>query len=157
MFLKLQGVTGEATDSEHKGEIDVVSWSWGLQAASPSASVTADGGRRTAGKSTMSELQIVKRVDQSSPTLMGFLRNNKPIASARLAVRKAGKTPLEYFTIELENVRVTSLQTESATAELVERLSLGFSKVKVSYTPQDATGARGGGANVFEADAHVGS
>ena len=32
MFLKLAGVTGEAKDADHKGEIEVVSWSWGLQA-----------------------------------------------------------------------------------------------------------------------------
>ncbi len=72
-------------------------------------------------------------------------------------MRKAGKTPLEYFRIELENVRVTSIKAESDSAELVEHVNLGFSKVKVSYTPQDSLGAKGGGTNVFEADAHTGS
>ena len=149
MFLKLQGVTGEAQDVDHKGEIDVTSWSWGMQAN------TAFSGQAS-GRAIINELQVVKRVDQSSPTLMSFLRFNKAVAQARLTVRKAGKTPLEYFTIELENVRVTSLKTESENTELVERVSLGFSKVKVSYVPQDATGARGGGANVFEADTSAG-
>lgn len=151
MFLKMQGVTGEAGDSEHKGEIDVVSWSWGMQASTSVATGQAGS------KATISELQIVKRVDQSSPTLMSFLRAHKLVTQAQLTVRKAGKAPLEYFKIELENVRVTSLRTESNGSELVEHLSLGFSKVKVSYIPQDATGARGGGANVFETDAHAGS
>jgi type VI secretion system secreted protein Hcp len=151
MFLKMHGVTGEASDAEHKNEIEVSSWSWGMQA---SASV-ADS--RAAGKAKLSELHIVKRIDRSSPTLMTFLRGNKPIATAVLTVRKAGKMPLEYFKIELENVRVTSLTAESENAELVERVTLGFSKVAVTYTPQDATGAMGGGANVFEADAHAGS
>ena len=151
MFLKMPGVTGEAGDTEHKGEIDVVSWSWGMQANSSLAT-----GQATA-RSTISELHIVKRVDQSSPTLMNFLRSNKVVSQALLVVRKAGKTPLEYFRIELENVRVTSIKAESSNAELVEHVNLGFSKVKVSYTPQDSLGARGGGANVFEADAHSGS
>ena len=151
MFLKMQGVTGEASDTDHKGEIEVVSWSWGMQApASPAAG-------QAAGKATISELHIVKRVDQSSPTLMNFLRGNKVVTQAQLSVRKAGEKPLEYFKIELENVRVTSLKTESEDAELVERVTLGFVKVRVSYIPQAATGARGGGANVFEADAHAGS
>lgn len=151
MFLKLQGVTGEASDVDHKGEIEVVSWSWGMQ-----ASVSAATGQAF-GKSTINELHVVKRVDQSSPTLMAFLRNNKLVSQAQLTVRKSGKTPLEYLKIELENVRVTSWKTESEGTELVERISLGFSKVRVSYTPQDSTGARGGGANVFEADVHAGS
>ena len=151
MFLKIQGVTGEALDTDHKGEIEVSSWSWGMQ-----TSTSAATGQAT-GKSTITELHIVKRVDQASPTLMTFLRNNKLIAQAQLTVRKAGKTPLEYLKMELENVRVTSLKADTEIAELVERLSLGFSKVRVSYTPQDPTGSRGGGANVFEADVHGGA
>jgi type VI secretion system secreted protein Hcp len=150
MFLKMQGVTGEAGDTDHKGEIDVVSWSWGMQASTSAAPGQASG------KATMGELKIVKRVDQSSPTLMMFLRSHRLIRQAQLTVRKAGTTPLEYVRIELEGVRVTSLHAESESTELVERVSLGFSKVRVSYVPQGATGARGGGANVFEADANEG-
>jgi type VI secretion system secreted protein Hcp len=151
MFLKVQGVTGEASDIEHKGEIEVVSWSWGMQAPTSAMAGEATGAAR------ISELNIVKRVDQSSPTLMSFLRARKLIGQAQLVVRKAGKVPLEYFKIELENVRVTSLKTESESTELVERVSFGFSKVRVSYTPQGATGGSGGGTNVFETDAHTGS
>ena len=145
MFLKIQGVTGESSDSDHQGEIQVVSWSWGMQ--SPSSM-----GGQAIGKVTMGELRIVKKVDLSSPTLMSFLRNHKPVPLAVLSIRKAGQTPLEYFKIELEHVRVTSWQAESENAELVERLSLGFTKFRASYIPQSATGARGGGTNVFEAD-----
>jgi type VI secretion system secreted protein Hcp len=149
MFLKVQGVTGESGDTDHKGEIDVISWSWGMQASTDVATGEA------AGRSTMTELEILKRVDQSSPTLMTFLRNNKLVKEARLAVRKAGTTPVEYFSIELENVRVTALHAESHNAELVERLRLGFSRVRVNYTPQDKTGGRGA-TTVFEADAQAG-
>jgi type VI secretion system secreted protein Hcp len=120
-------------------------WSWGLHAPYDAATGMAKA------KARLSELEIVKKVDQSSPTLMTFLKNNKVAKSAKLTVRKAGKTPLEYYTIELENVRITSVKNDSEEAELVERVNLGFTKVTVSYTPQDATGARGGGANVFEA------
>jgi type VI secretion system secreted protein Hcp len=149
MVLKVQGVTGESADAGHKGEIEVASWSWGMQ-----ASLSAAGGDAY-GRSTMTELEIVKHVDQSSPTLMFFLQSNKLIKEARLTVRKAGQTPLEYLTIDLQNVRVTSLKVESQNAELLERLRLGFSKVRVSYVPQDAKGG-GGAANVFEFDAHAG-
>src|SRR4029453_17946623 len=136
MFLKIKGVTGESSDVDHKGEIEVVSWSWGLQAATSVAT------GQVLGQATLSELHIVKRVDQSSPTLMSYLRTNKEIAEAVLTVRKAGKGPLEYFKHELENPRLTSLQAESQGVELVERLNVGFSKIRVSYTPQDTTGAR---------------
>jgi type VI secretion system secreted protein Hcp len=147
MFLKVDGVTGEAGDADHKGEIEIVKWSWAVQSGAAASSGMAKG------KARLSELEVVKHVDQSSPTLMQFVNNNKLVAKAKLTVRKAGKTPLEYFAIELENVRVTAVKTESENTELVERVHLGFDKVRVTYTPQDAAGARGGGSNVFEANA----
>jgi type VI secretion system secreted protein Hcp len=151
MFLKIQGVTGEAGDKQHKGEIEVVSWSWGMQASTSAAPGQASG------KATMRELQVVKRVDQSSPTLMKYLRNHKLVQDATLTVRKAGKEPpLEYLTIGLERVRVTSLTIESDNTELMERVSLGFQKVRVTHMPQGASGAQGGGANVWEAVADEG-
>ena len=108
MFLAVDGVTGEAQDEGHKGEIDVVSWSWGMQATTDVATGAA------AGRAKLSELHVVKRVDQSSPTLMSFLKNNKLAKTAKLTVRKAGGAePLEYFTIELFNARIT---TDSTTA-----------------------------------------
>jgi type VI secretion system secreted protein Hcp len=150
MFLKVAGVTGEAGDADHKGEIEVVSWSWGMQ-----GSISAVTGEAV-GRSTISELEIVKKVDQASPTLMLYLRNNKLVGQAKLTVRKAGKTPVEYLTIELKKVRVTSLKVETEGTELIERLRLGFAVVTVTYTPQDSRGGPGA-ASVFEADAHEGT
>jgi type VI secretion system secreted protein Hcp len=147
MFLKVVGVTGEAGDADHKGEIEVVSWSWGMQ-----ASQSTIKGEAGTGRSTMTELEVVKRADRSSPALMQYLRTNKLIGQAKLTVRKAGTTPLEYFGIELKQVRITSLKIESSGTELVERVRLGFGVVTVTYTPQDEKGG-GGGATIFEADA----
>jgi type VI secretion system secreted protein Hcp len=147
MFLKVQGVTGESGDADHKNEIEVVSWSWGMQ-----GSISVTTGEPT-GRCTLSELDVVKRADQASPTLMSFLHSNKLVGQAKLTVRKAGKTPVEYLAIELKQVRITSLKLESQGTELVERLRLGFQVVRVTYTPQDSKGGPGA-SNVFEADAH---
>ena len=152
MFLKMTGVTGEAQDADHKGEIQVVGWSWGLQA--PSA---MGGAPSTTGRAAMQELMVTKRVDQSTPTLMQLVRHHKVVSSAQLTVRKAGAKPLEYLRIELSNVRVTNLTTHSESSDLVERLQLSWTKIRVTYTPQQSgTGAKGGGDVVFEADAYAG-
>src|SRR5262249_24226294 len=155
MFLKLQGVTGEASDSAHKGEIELVSWAWGMEAPTSLASGVGKAG------ASVSELRITKRVDLSSPTLMGFLRNRKKVSKAQLTVRKSGDTPFEYLKIELDEVLVTSFQTNgamgSSQAEVLENICLGFSHVRVTYSQQGMTGGPGGGANVFEADAQTGA
>ena len=151
MFLKVAGVTGEAADSSHKGEIEVLSWSWGQDAP------TTQAGQATS-RASMSELTVVKPVDASTPVLMTYLRHHKLAATATLTVRKAGTTPLEYFKLDMTNVRVTALVTDTQGPELVDRVRLGFTKIKVTYTPQQGgTGAKGGGDIVFEGDATAGT
>lgn len=148
MFLKMQGVTGEAGDTDHKGEIEVVSWSWGMKAGTVGTSANAQVSRAA----TIEELHVVKNVDKSSATLMLYLNQNRLVPKAQLTVRKAGKEALEYLKIDLEKVRVSAWQVASEGGTLVERVTLGFAKVEVTYTPQDATGAKGGGGVVFAAD-----
>jgi type VI secretion system secreted protein Hcp len=157
MFLKLRSpdVAGEATDVDHKGEIDVVSWSWGIQGSLDVATGQA------AAKPKLTELRIVKRIDRASPVLMQLVRNNKVTDTATLSLRKAGTTQLTFFKIELKKVRVTAVNVESMntvgspTTDLVERVNLGFEHVTVTYTPQGSTGAKGGGDVTFEADAYA--
>jgi type VI secretion system secreted protein Hcp len=148
MFLKMEGVTGEATDPDFKDQIEVASWSWGMQ-----STISAHTGQAK-GRTQYNELLIAKRVDHATATLMNYLRNNKLVEEATLSVRKAGTTQLVYFKIELKKVRVTSIKTESENTDLVEKLTLGFNRVKVVYTPQGTTGAKGGGDGEFEAEAH---
>jgi type VI secretion system secreted protein Hcp len=153
MFLKIDGsrqggIKGESRDDKHAGEIDVVSWSWGMAAQT---GLPGDD----SGKSTVHELRVNKRVDSASTALMQSLRNNEILKSVVLTVRKAGSDPVEYFKIKLQNARVTGLTAESGPTEtepeLSERLSFTFDKVTVEYTPQGDDG-RKRGALVFETE-----
>jgi type VI secretion system secreted protein Hcp len=149
MFLKVQGVTGESADAQHKGEIAIKSWAWGAQ-GSPLGQ-----GART-GKATLTELQVVKVADQSSPTLLRYLWTHK-VFKATLSVRKAGtEPPLEYLRVDLEDALVASWKTEVVGTEVVEHVSLAFRKATLAYTPQGATGGPGGGKNEVAVDADAG-
>ena len=148
MFLMVKGakhgvIKGESQDDQHKGEIDVVSWSWGMQ-AKPSI-----GGGTASGKATINDLRIVKRVDSASTALMSALRTNEPIQKAVLTLRKAGKGQLEYLKITIEQGRVTALVIDTVetagTADIVERVSFSFNKIEVEYTPQNKDGLPQGG------------
>lgn len=153
MFLAVKGaksgkIVGESSDAgKHKDEIEVMAWSWGMQGKS------AVGGGLATGKATIRELRITKRVDKSSTALMAALRHNELITEATLTLRKAGKTPLEYLTIKIENGRVMSIDLDagdqSGGAGLFEKVSFSFNKIKVEYTPQGADGGPQG-ATSFE-------
>ena len=144
MFLSVKGekhgqINGESQDhGGHKGEIEVLGWSWGMQGR-PSL-----GGGSASGKATIRELKIVKRVDRASTALMGALRTNEVIKTAVLTLRKLGMTPLEYLKITIEEGRVVSVEIEAGdiagSPTLVERVSFSFNKIEVEYTPQGEDG-----------------
>jgi type VI secretion system secreted protein Hcp len=147
MFFKVKGakhgqINGEAQDDKHKGEIEVLSWSWGMQ-GKPSL-----GGGSASGKATMRELRIVKKVDKASTALMSALRTNEVIKEGILTLRKTGTSKVEYFKITIQDGRVMALDVEagddSGSATLLERVSFTFNKISIEYTPQGGDGMPGG-------------
>ncbi len=152
MFLKIESggpIKGEAQDENHKDEIDVIDWSWGMQAK------TALSGGGASPKATLNELSIVKQVDSASTGLMSAMRNNELIKKAVLTVRKAGGDPHEYFKITIEKGRITSLDVDTSSfvssGYLSERLSLAFQKISVEYVPQGREGLPQG-SMLFDAE-----
>ncbi|MFM2059125.1 MAG: hypothetical protein RLY71_3510 [Pseudomonadota bacterium] len=152
MFLRVEGskqglIKGESSDSVHGGEIDLLSWSWGLDG-------NASSFGQTTARTTLQELVIHKRVDSASTALMSALRNNEIIKKAVLVARKAGgSAPLEYFKLTMEKARITSVRVhgEDGSPELKEEVRIAFWKVQVEYRPQDGSGG-GRGTHTFDAE-----
>jgi type VI secretion system secreted protein Hcp len=147
MFLKLDDIKGESRDHAHKDAIEIMAWSWGM--SHPGSS--HQGGGSGTGKANVQDLSLTKFVDRSTPNLMVSLCNGKHFKEAKLTVRKAGEHPLEYLTISMEQVLVTSVSTGGSGGEerLSEHLTLNFAKFKVDYKPQKGTG--GGDAAITKA------
>ena len=143
IFLYVKGakageIKGESQDTAHAKQIDVVSWSWGMQAK------PALGGGGATGKAIVHELKVVKRVDSASTPLMSALRSNEMITKAVLTQRKAGSKQLEFLKVTIEQGRVTGLTIEagdqSGSPDLFEHLSFTFNKITVEYIPQGKDG-----------------
>lgn len=142
IFLKLAGIDGESQDAAHKNEIEVSNWSW--QVLQESNMHAGSGGG--SGKATVRDLTFLHNVDRASPNLMKFCLTGKHIAEAKLTVRKAGGTPLEYLKITMNDVVITNVQPSGASADetIKEQVSLSFAKVKQEYTVQNQQGGSGG-------------
>ena len=143
MFLSVNGaragaIKGEAQDAAHANEIDVLSWSWGMQGRS-----TIGTGQAT-GRATVHELKIVTRLARATTPLMSALRTNEIITKAVLTVRKSGGSKLEYLKITNEQGRVASIAVEGGSpdegTELFENVSFSFNKITVEYVPQGKDG-----------------
>lgn len=139
-FLLIEGVTGESEDSTHKGEIELLAWSWG---ASQSGTMHAGGGGG-AGKAAFQDLSATKYIDKSSPILWKNLTTGNHFPTGKLTVRKAGGTQLEYVVIELKKILISAISTGGSGGEdrLTENVTFNFEEFKLSYTPQkdDGTG-----------------
>src|SRR4051812_47909321 len=98
MFLKLDGVKGESHDSKHPDEIEILSFSWGM---TQTGSFSGGGG---AGKVSVHDISVTKRIDVSTPVLMKTCVNGTHIPTGLITVRKAGEKPLEYLKIKLVDI-----------------------------------------------------
>jgi type VI secretion system secreted protein Hcp len=141
IFLKLTGITGESQDHKHKGEINVISWSWG--ATQPGSMHVATGGG--VGKVNVRDMSIKKRVDTSTPALWQAMCVGKHIDTATLTVRKAGENPLEFFVITLSSVLVTGQDTGGGSGDLpmTETVTLNFRTFDIKYVEQRPDGGAG--------------
>ena len=137
-FLKLDGIPGESTDAKHKGEIDLVAFSWGVSQAGSSG----PGVGVSAGKAIFDDLLAVARTSKASPKLWLACASGQHLTTAVLTCRKgSGKTPVEFLKITLSDVTITSYEIDGSDEELpLDQVALAFAKVETEFVSVDATG-----------------
>jgi type VI secretion system secreted protein Hcp len=143
-FLKLGSIKGESVVKGFEDQIQVLSWGWGMTQSGTMH--TASGGG--AGKVDVHDLQITKNMDAASPNLALACSKGTHYDTAVLTMRKAGGTALEYVTLTLTDVLVSSYScsAQGGADVLSDQVSLNFGKYKFSYQPQDNKGAKKGGS-----------
>ena len=137
VFLRLDGIEGESTDSRHAGEIDVGSWSFGVTNPDPGHL----GGGGGVGRATFSDLTVVKQLDRATPALLRNAAAGTHVASAQLSVTTEGEAPRDLLTVGLEDVLVTGVLLSGAEGRPTENVSLAFRTLRVTYQAQRPDGS----------------
>jgi type VI secretion system secreted protein Hcp len=139
IFAKLGDIKGESLDDKHKDEIEVLSYSWGVN-NSGSMAYGSGGGE---GKASFHDLSFTHKIDKASPILMQTCATGTHLKEATITNRKAGKGQQEFLVIKMNDIIVTSVTHGSAGADggATENVSLAFAKVNVEYKPQKADGS----------------
>jgi type VI secretion system secreted protein Hcp len=152
-FLKIDGIEGESTDQSHKGEIDVLAWSWGVSQAGTTATGTGGG----AGKASFQDFHFVSQISKASPKLFLAAASGSHIKWAALGgVRGSGKSKSdEFLKYKLSDIIVSSVQHSDAEGgPPTEQFSLNYSKIEMTYSSQAPSGKLGpsvsAGWNVFK-------
>jgi type VI secretion system secreted protein Hcp len=141
--IKIAGIDGESKVDGHVGEIDVLSWNWGMSQTSTSRG----GAGAKSAKVSIQDLTFTKYIDKSSPTLYLTCWNGTVRKDAVLNVRKAGEKPLDYLTITMSEVIISSVSPGGSGGEEqpTENVTLNFVKVTVDYQEQEDKGGPKGG------------
>lgn len=132
LFLKIDGVEGETTETGHGGDLMLRSFAW-------SESRMTDSSSRVQTK----DFQITMALDKSSPVLMRKTAVRERIAKATLVARN----PLgqDYLKWTLTDVILTSFQMDGAVGQgkPLVTFAMNAGKMDVEYRPQLYNGGLG--------------
>ncbi len=142
-FLKMDGIPGESTDSQHKGEIQLDSWSFG---ETNSGHALATGAGASAGRVSVQDFHFTSKITKASPRLMAASASGLIVKEAVMTgVRRAGETAFPFLKYTFDTVLVTGVSQASSGNEIVpeDSVSLNFAKIAVEYKEQKADGSLG--------------
>ena len=139
--IKFDGVEGESVHKDHKGEIEILSWSWNLS----NASSVGAGGRSGQGKANMGEFSFTHKFDKASPILAKKCAQGVHFKEVAMTARKAGDGQKDFLVIKMKEVFVTHVAPSGAGGgDIHESVSCTYGNIEFAYKPQDEKGGLGG-------------
>lgn len=136
-FLDLgKDYAGESADDKHKGQITIMSFSWG---ASQTTSVAGSGGSG-AGKANLADLSIMKNFDSASNPLYKALLLGTHLKTGTLYAIKSGGGGDPFMQIDMTELFVTSIQISGSSEVPMESVSFSYNTIKTQYWQQDEAG-----------------
>jgi type VI secretion system secreted protein Hcp len=138
--IKFDGVEGESTHQDHKGEIEVLSWTWGVS----NASLTSGTGSGK-GKASPGDLHFTHLYDKASPVLAKKCAQGVHFPNVVITARKSGEGQKDFLKITMKEVFITSVQPSGSTGgDIMEAVSMSYQQIEFGYKPQDTKGGLGG-------------
>ncbi len=130
IFMKVPGITGGATDKDHKGQIVLDAASLGV-----SAGQTGSAAGRSAG-TTIQTFTIQKQVDKATPLLFSAAASGKHYSEIDVAFAKIkGGQSQDYLKIVLKDAIITSVTDGTAHGDVAgtEVVKIDAAKLSESF------------------------
>jgi type VI secretion system secreted protein Hcp len=134
MFIKIGDIPGESVESKHKGEIEVLSFSWGV-----SQTTTRPGSGNGAGKAQVSDFSFVKQIGAASPALFVSVCKGEhfddAVFSASTGPAGSKKGQETFYKVTFSDVLISSVRPggQGGSDVPLEQVSLNFAKVEIEY------------------------
>jgi type VI secretion system secreted protein Hcp len=132
IYLKYEGIDGDATHETHKKWFDIQSFQWGVGRGI--STPTGSAANREASQPSVSEIVVTKMHDTASTKLFGesLVGTGKKVEIHFVTSGKPGETYLEY---ELTNTMISGYSLSSGGDRPTESLSLNFTKIMYTTKP----------------------
>jgi type VI secretion system secreted protein Hcp len=123
-------IKGEAQQKGYEGQIEILSFSWGVSQAGGFSYGT--GG--TSSQANLQDLSVSFRHGPASPKLMLKCATGEHLTTAVLTCLRASTSPQKYLEITLTDVVISSYQTGGSGDDMpIESMSLNFAQIKEEY------------------------
>ena len=146
MFIKFEGVDGEAQNGSYRGWCNALSFSQGQSLGEGQRLV---GAPRQRADVVFEDIVVVKELDKASPKLAEAVCQGKVFPKVEIHLTRSYKNTglVTYYAYELINVLIVDYRIGgSGYSEYIptEEISLSFEEIKVTYTEFDESGATKG-------------
>ncbi len=135
IYVKYDGIDGDATHDKHKKWIQVNSLQWGTGRAIMTSTGQTSG--REASEPSVSEVTFSKELDASSPHLFTEATTGAAGKKVEIHLVSTGSPGDLYLTYELTNALVSGYSVSSGGDRPSESVSVNFTKIEMKYTPFD--------------------
>ena len=137
LFLKIEGIKGESTDAVRTDEIEVDSYSWGVN---QTASI-AGGGGAGAGKPTFVDVSFTAAQSVASPHLFLACVEGTHLQEAVLTMRTSGKRPVDRSVVSFFDIIISSFHQHGMADDDhgTDSFSLTFATIRIESTRKDGT------------------
>lgn len=142
IFMQIAGLTGESSDSNHKGWMDVENVQWGVDRQITSSSSTMND--RESSNAVISDLLITRHMDSVTPSVFieAVCGKGKDI-TIHMTKTGSGTGADVYMEYKLKNALISGYHVSGDAQDTdrpVENLTISFIDVEVKYTPYDEDG-----------------
>lgn len=144
IFLKIDGIDGESTDSKHQKWIELEHINFGVA----NHARIADSGKRkiTMATADFRTIDCLKTMDSSSIKLLSAVAQGTTIKAIKLEICTMIKGALHpYAEVELDECAISAVQQSCSKGGGYpqEQLTITFSKIKWTFTPIKDDGSAG--------------
>lgn len=144
IYMQVDGLKGESTDSEHKDWIELLSFNHGI--TQPASATASSAGGGTTARCQHSDFSITKFIDLASPKLYELCSNGKHVKSVNIEMMRAsGDKRVKYMVIKMTEVVISHVAPSGGDEFPTEAVSFNYGTINWTYTQQKRADGSGGG------------